>query len=354
MKKCLSNRNVGYYSAAKRRYLRRLLGKQRSAQIKGAHWSYPTLRNRNGAISFVRILAPQVLTIAKEIERRDLIRFISKFRQILLNGKGGVIADFSQVRSVFPCGGLLLLAEIDRVCRIISDSRRLRCKSAKHDSLPDQVFNQIGLYGRFQYDRIALPTDQSVIHWRMASGVKAEGEEAGAMLDTCEGDLTDTLKTSLYRGITEAMTNAVQHAYIAIRHDGTRVRGDKRWWMFSQERDGFLKIVFCDLGIGIPVSLPMVNSTMQTALKLVRRDRSDVEAIRMATKLGSTSTSERYRGKGLPEILDAAGKSEQGYCLIYSNRGQFGFAAGGQTVENQFSDTILGTLIEWRVPTSES
>jgi hypothetical protein len=39
--------------------------------------------------------------------------------------------------------------------------------------------------------------------------------------------------------------------------------------------------------------------------------------------------------------------------VIYSNRGQFGCASDGTTVENQFSNSIYGTLIEWRVPISE-
>ena len=145
----------------------------------------------------------------------------------------------------------------------------------------------------------------------------------------------------------------MQHAYIAKRRDGTNFSGEKRWWLFSQQREGFLTIVFCDLGIGIPESLPIQHSGVGKILKKFSKNSSDVEAIKYATQIGKTSTDQPNRGKGLPEILDAARKAEQGSCVIYSNKGHYGYGAGENLIENQFPNSILGTLIEWRVPLSE-
>jgi hypothetical protein len=285
--------------------------------------------------------------------RAELVRFFAKLRTTVLYGGNGVIIDFSQTDRIYPAGGLMLVAELDRIKSLSGSGSLLRCKAAPVQSLPDQVLTQIGIYESLGHPSAGLASDQTVVHWRLASGLKAEGQEAGSILDNCDGELAPALRTSLYRGITEAMTNAVQHAYLAVRADGTNRQGEKRWWLFSQQREDTLHIVFCDLGIGIPESLPIVNSRLKEILSTFGRDRSDLEAIRLATELGKTSTSQPNRGKGLPEILDAARKSEQGACVIYSNRGQFGFVSGGKTIENQFSNSIFGTLIEWRVPISE-
>jgi hypothetical protein len=204
------------------------------------------------------------------------------------------------------------------------------------------------------YFSSASVRDQSVVHWRHATGLKVEGSVAWGVMENFEGELSEALKSSLFKGISEALTNAVHHAYEAKRNDGTKVQGDKRWWLFSQERDGFLTVVFCDLGIGIPNSLPLKkDARLLEILRKLSKDKSDVGAIRAASELKKTRTNEENRGYGLAEILDAARKAEQGSCVIYSNRGRFGYGADGQEVENQFANSIYGTLIEWRVPLAE-
>jgi hypothetical protein len=354
MKKILSISYKGKLSAVRRRWLRTLLWRQRKANLHGGHRSYYLLSKRRGISQYLRIRAPKAFGLHESEMRGNLLRFFAQLRDTTLKGGNGATVDFSQTVTIYPTGGLMLVAELDRIKKLTSRPNLLRCKAAASGSLADQVLTQIGAYDLLDHSSTGPASDQSVVHWRSATGLKAEGEEAGSMLANCDGELAPALRTSLYRGITEAMTNAVQHAYLAVRGDGANRQGEKRWWLFSQQKDGELHIVFCDLGIGIPESLPIVNSTIRQILSSFGRERADVEAIKLATKLGKTSTAEPNRGKGLPEILDAARKSEQGACVIYSNKGQFGFAPGGSTVENQFSNSIFGTLIEWRVPITES
>lgn len=273
----------------------------------------------------------------------------------MLQGNGGAIVDFSLTETIFPSGGLLVYAELDRISRLVKDRRRLRCKPAPLGSLADQVLKQVGMYTSLDHPLDNVPTsDQSVVHWRNATGLKAQGQDGWSVIESSEGELSEALKGSLYKGITEALTNAVHHAYQAKRKDGTNIQGDKRWWMFSQQREGYLTIVFCDLGIGIPNSLPLKkNPNLNAILAKFKRDKSDVQSIRVASELGKTRTLADNRGLGLSEILDAARNAEQGGCVIYSNRGQYGFAPDGRVIENQYSNSIYGTLIEWRVPLTE-
>jgi hypothetical protein len=270
----------------------------------------------------------------------------------MLNGEGGVLVDFRMTKIAQPSATMLLFAEIDRIRRRVGRSREMRCRPAEN-RIVDQVLEQTGVCKRFQHSTAVAATHETVIHWRQATGVKVDGQDAGYMLEKCEGRLAEPLKQGLFRGVTEAMTNSVHHAYVGERGGDTARGGEKRWWLFSEERDGFLSIVICDLGIGIPKSLPKQHTAVRKILSTFAADRADVEAIKLASELGKTSTSLGNRGKGLPEILDAARQSDEGSCIIFSNRGQFGFAAGKRAVENQFTGSIYGTLVVWRVPITE-
>jgi hypothetical protein len=355
MRSVYCNRSQGHYSAVRKRCLRDLRWRQLSARKRGAKLAYKSLQKHAGPITFTRIKAPKIWSLYEPNQRRELAKFIKAYRATMLQGNGGAIVDFSLTETIYPSGGLLVHAELDRISRLVKDRRRLRCKPAHPKSLAHQVLKQVGMYTSLDHPYDNVPAiDQSVVHWRNATGVKAQGQEGWSVVENFEGELSDVLKGTLFKGITEALTNAVHHAYQTNRKDGTNIQGEKRWWMFSQQRDGFLTIVFCDLGIGIPNSLPLKkNKNLNALLAKLKGDTSDVQSIRIATELGKTRTLEDNRALGLSEILDAARNAEQGGCIIYSNRGQFGFAHDGRVIENQYSNSIYGTLIEWRVPLAE-
>ncbi len=354
MKRLYCKRRWGHFSAIRKRCLRGLRWRQLTARKRGALTSYKSLQRYAGPVTFTRIKAPSIWSLHQLGPRRELDTFIRTYRAIMLKGSGGVIVDFSLTKTIYPAGGLLVHAELDRIGRLVTDRRRFKCKPAPAGTLADQVLKKVGMYDAVDHISAVSASDQSVVHWRNATGVKAQGEEAWSVVENFEGELSNALQDSLFKGISEALTNAVHHAYQANRRDGTNVQGDKRWWMFSQQREGFLTVVFCDLGIGIPNSLPLKNnSALNAMLAKLPGNQRDLDAIRVATVLGKTRTLESNRGLGLSEILDAARKAEQGGCIIYSNRGQYGFAPDGRVIENQFSNSIYGTLIEWRVPLAE-
>jgi hypothetical protein len=354
MRSVYRNRSQGYFSAVRKRCLRDLRWRQLSARKRGGKLTFKALLKNAGPITFTRIKAPKTWSLYEPNQRRELAKFIKTYRATMLQGNGGAIVDFSLTETIYPSGGLLVHAELDRISRLVKDRRRMRCKPAQN-SLADQVLKQVGMYKSLDHPYDNVPAiDQSVVHWRSATGLKAQGQEGWSVVENFEGELSNALKGSLFKGITEALTNAVHHAYQTNRKDGTNIQGEKRWWMFSQQRDGFLTIVFCDLGIGIPNSLPLKKDrNLNALLAKFKGDRSDVQSIRLATELGKTRTLEDNRGLGLSEILDAARNAEQGRCVIYSNRGQFGFSDDGRVIENQYYNSIYGTLIEWRVPLAE-
>lgn len=100
-----------------------------------------------------------------------------------------------------------------------------------------------------------------------------KGDTIAPLIDRYEKNFTDKTGQNLYAGVIEAMTNSIHHAYESGRGDGIEMI-DKRWWMFSQKRDGKLTVVFCDLGIGISHSLK--NNAKNWSLEQVRRILSEI------------------------------------------------------------------------------
>ncbi|WP_298196517.1 hypothetical protein [Novosphingobium sp.] len=195
-------------------------------------------------------------------------------------------------------------------------------------------------------------TREDVRHWRSATGVASEGEKGGAILQGYEGRLADNLTSGLYDGIVEAMTNTVHHAYVGQSGEQLKKHIGRRWWALSQEREGNLTVAICDLGIGIPRSLPrsatFSRPVVQTAWKALGLDKSDASAIRVALELGKTSTGQKGRGRGLSEIVEAANLSAGGRVLISSNKGVF-VSVDGKSYARNASHAIRGTLILWTV-----
>lgn len=150
------------------------------------------------------------------------------------------------------------------------------------------------------------------------------------------------------------MTNTVHHAYAEIREDGLNHKPSKNnWWMFSQARDGELTVVFCDLGIGIPRSLPKKHpSIFHKMLSLGKI--SDHQCIASSVELNATSTKMPGRGKGLGNIIEIASKNKAGGVIIYSNKGMYRLGPDAtEPFSRDLKNSILGTIICWNVTLSK-
>lgn len=306
-----------------------------------------------GKIITKRLRAPASLGMANAGERDQLFKFLHEMR--LWSERPGVrlIIDFSGARSVNSAGGVFLIAELDRALQ--SGGAVIQGTRSK-TPLVEEVFQQIGIYQKLGLKCDVAPSSDSVIHWRVASGTLAEGSAGGSILEEYEGILTEGLTRGLYDGVVEAMTNTVHHAY-PDTNEG-RLRRHKigrRWWMLSQEKDGTLTVAICDLGVGIPKSLPRSRTYSSETLREFWRntglDRSDGSAISVAVQLGRSRTGEKQRGHGLADILEAVKLSPGGRVLITSNRGILTSREGKDSVHNH-SRSANGTLVHWSIPVS--
>lgn len=270
-------------------------------------------------------------------------------------GKVRVVLDLSRIARMRPSGAVLLLAEVDRALAKPGGAKRITVRRPQNDVV-DQVMQQIGIYERLGIACSTAPSDESVVHWRAATGVISDGVTGGTILLNYDGRLADGLTRGLYDGVVEAMTNTVQHAYDGSIGSRLKHGLGRRWWMLSHERDNLLTVAICDLGIGIPRSLPRSKtfalSDVKTLWRKLGLNTSDASAIEVAIRLGETRTGQKGRGKGLAEIVEAVNLSDSGGVFISSNRGVLSCAPGKRHVTRNTPHSIHGTLIHWSVPIS--
>lgn len=292
------------------------------------------------------IKAPFEMDISKTEARKSTLQFLGKVRNQINQGCRRVWIDFTETRKFVSGGTLLLYAELTR---LIESVQGLKIRSSLPKSnKASQVLQQVGLSKLLKTKNKTKCLDGDVVNWRSARGQGALGEKFDEILGYYDGLITDSLQSELYTGITEAMTNAHQHAYIEQRGDGIVTDRDYRpWWMFSQEKDGKLSVVFCDLGVGIPASLPRTRPRLWHFMD--RLNLTEGRQIEGAVRNSQTRTRKQHRGKGLRQIIETISSCVGGKALIFSNKGWYSMQSGKQR-SGDFGDSILGTVIFWQMP----
>lgn len=293
---------------------------------------------------FSVIKSPVHIDIYDSGPRKLTVIFLEKLRRMVGEGCTRIWIDFSETRKFGSGGTILFFAELSRLIENTS-SLMIRGSLPKNNKAA-QVLQQIGLSKLLKTKNKTECLDGDVVNWRSARGQGAVGEKYDEIMGYYDGRITESLQSELYTGITEAMTNAHQHAYIDQRGDGiTTSPGYRPWWMFSQEKDGKLSVVFCDLGVGIPSSLPRTRPRLWHLM----RNMSQGRQIEGAVRNSQTRTKKQHRGKGLRQIIQTISSCKGGKAIILSNKGWYSMKAGKKD-SGDFADSIMGTVIYWQMP----
>lgn len=348
MKKSLQTKDKRLNSVRVKRAIRKI----RQAQKKRAAAKGITL---DGRAVPVRIRFPASISIQNKFARRALIASLRTFKSEV--GKRPITLDFSEVVLQYPTGVLLLVAEIDRQKRALARAFDVDIILPKNE-VSRQVFHQVGiaaLCGRVSpKDRYEY--DETVRHWRYATGTMMT-EDPGKALEQMEGHLSDELRAGIWKGVSEAIINSIHHAYLESRNDGFREYRETRWWMFSHVSDGKLTVAVCDLGIGIPRSLPLRWDTnkLQAILDRLGLGKPDLAAVKAALEIGATRTGQENRGRGLPQIWQDMKMHRDSNILLLSNRALLRWSQKTNSESGmEFDNNIHGTLVMWTVPLDSS
>lgn len=282
--------------------------------------------------------------------RRDLQLFFDELRDAAVRERRHVHISFDDTIQMTAPGTILFAAELDRI-RALQPNAHISCNWPRN-AVVAQVLQHVGVFQKLGMKRTCKITANNVRWWKVATGSQVSGEQVGQAMAEYEHLFSSSkTKTKLYRGLTEAMANSRHHAYAEERGDGYK-NVLKNWWMFSEHRDGHLVVAFCDIGIGIPRSLPLNDAGLWDDIRelFMSRTDNDAERIRAAIEVGRSRTGKGHRGKGLMEIrsvLDAL----RGRLAIHSNRGSYLYdASNKQEKAVTFSANIRGTVIMWNIP----
>lgn len=287
-----------------------------------------------------------IFSLAQTAHRKIVLNFLSQIEDQISAGSK-VVIFFNKTEKLFPCGTLLFVAKIDQY---LTEYPGLI--SAKHpaNNVVEQLFQHIGLLNRLGLTSRVSVTAENVRYWHYIHGNTADVREFKNLLEKYALELEEPVRSGLYDGMSEAVTNAVQHAYPSAS-EGT---SKKNWWAFSQQRNGELTVAILDLGIGIPASLRNRGDVKETLSMLLKKKRRDTLFIEMAAESKRTSTRLPHRGKGLPEMLEFVKTGHVGHFSIYSENGFFRYNGEQKTEHGRDfkNHPIKGTLIQWQVTLS--
>lgn len=271
-------------------------------------------------------------------------------------------ADFGQIKNLTPAAALLIAAEYDRNRRISG----LPLYTIDLDTWDPGVrvfLHQLGFLKLLNVAEDEIPESVStgpITVLAFTSGRKAEGAKATeiiAALNPLFGAIDEHM--ALRDCIVEAMSNVTRHAY-PKDHDYTYPPGDRRWWLTGSydSESKKLSIVFVDLGITIPVSLPRSDigakafDYLKKVFSIVPKIDDfgyDAEQIQAATHASRTSKNAAGEGLGLAEMKDFIDDSSNGRLRVLSRRGEYVYEKDkGESVINH-GVSIGGTLIEWEI-----
>lgn len=185
------------------------------------------------------------------------------------------------------------------------------------------------------------------------SGSNVDMSKFIVLREGIESEIKGPMSTSQYFfiGLSEAVTNAIQHAY------GSDQR--KQWWASASYNKSAqeLRIVCYDRGRTIPKTLPTSGLWEQVRNVMSRfrlSDAIDCDLIEGALRTRRTMTKKRHRGQGLPQLMKFVDQADQGWLRIYSRNGMVLYTKSesegeGNYEKEQLIKQVKGTLIEWSI-----
>jgi hypothetical protein len=301
--------------------------------------------------------APRFFGLWENAHYRGVVAFVRDLVELTIVQRQRVCIDFAETRKCYADGTLLFYAELKRILK--RNPLPLTCRLPKHPVVA-QVLCHLGILKDLGYSKRIPSRRDDVINWRAFSGVFADATKGVGQAIENLGGITHGQIKKMYRSVSEALTNVTQHAYMEPRMDGSGSADDSGWWMFVREQPDELMVNFCDLGVGVPYSVPKLEKHqtwlqqgLATALAAVGVDyHRDGEIIQVTVAEKRSRFIATHRGNGFGNMLESIAVAESGVLIIHSNRGMYTYKReGGQETQQtrNFHDSLYGTLIAWRI-----
>jgi len=219
------------------------------------------------------------------------------------------------------------------------------------------VLKMLGIkVGKGARDEVLSEWQSEIVLLPLQTGTKTDGE-AIARLQNWLVELSEVFdpKLFVFEGLSEAVVNAIDHAYSSHSMTPKYPFAGHRWWATScfDPVNGSLRFFVYDQGIGIPATLAEKADwaeRVETMLTKLGLSHGDANLIEGAVEVGKTRTGLSERGKGLNQMLDVVRKAGGGHMRILSGSGDLSLDGHGTIAKRTHSSHIGGTLIEWSIP----
>lgn len=296
------------------------------------------------------------LTLGAGIE---VVKFLRAVTHRVLIEQKKVRLDFRKTESFFVPGAILLTAELNRIVATSKLAKPISIIDPKFRR-PREVMKQVGIH-QITNDRCdIIPTRDDVVYWRATKGADQSGDKLAILESVAERANSEHAQqvelSGIWRGVSEAVANTVDHAYELPRKDGFENLNETKWWMFTQIRDEKFTAAVCDLGSGYRSTINrfIPETFIAKWNEILRGQNRDASAIQTAMEYGRSGTREDNRGKGSRDALSVLEKHGSGQLFILSNTGcvRYSYSAGKQE-DVELSDLgidIRGTIIWWNLP----
>ncbi len=288
----------------------------------------------------------------------EVVRFLRAVARRVLIEKQSVRLDMRLTQQFYVPGALFLFAELDRIISL-SDQEKPISIIDPWQRKPRAVLKQIGIHRLTGDSSNVVPSGEDVVFWRATKGSKYSGDDMGQILefvaDRANREHARQVETKgIWRGLSEAVNNTLDHAYSLPREDGFEGLESTKWWMFTQVREGQFTAAVCDLGCGYRAT---VNRNIPELFRagfqrLLAGTNLDVSAIKIAMEYGRSGTHEEHRGKGSRDALSVVKNHGSGSLFVLSNTGWVTYRCRGtqEQIDSGALDlSIRGTIVWWHL-----
>ncbi|HGO5823359.1 TPA: hypothetical protein ACK3JW_001025 [Mannheimia haemolytica] len=297
----------------------------------------------------ITLYSPTIFTFSEtdKVDRERSIEFINSLETHFLKGVD-ITIDLSNTIDAYAETTLVLFAQIHSMrCRNRTKKKQnhIQIIYPTQDSNPNgyALFISTGLHSALEAsseeDIIALTTRNNFYQ----SGNSDRFDDM--VLSNWEMILREEISIEqqflLHQGVSEAILNVKNHAYITKRSLCNKI-GKGRWWQcswYQRSKRTFVFLVY-DMGCGILGSYSKGNLT-------------DTECLREAMTEGYTRYNNRKRGKGSENIKQVISQNvETERLTVYTDNLIYLFQyndgiASDRCVTSQVLAPINGTLVVW-------
>lgn len=297
------------------------------------------------------IIAPRVFDLSDIKYRRKLIKMIHTMRHLAFVKHIGFNINFNRTESMVAPATLLFTAELRNIVSSVGDKIKILCTKPISVKVNEVLF-QIGIYKLLKIESLITPKHETVVNWKFTCGTNIDMRKFDDVVKENDHRIIDSLSQKFFRIVSEAITNTIDHAYMNNRSERRNILIEKEsWWMFSQVRGQRLTLVVCDLGVGVPGSLPDLHPSLWEKVKSVLGSTPhNGKVIKMVIENSISRTKLGHRGKGFTDMVNVTGSQPDSELLVSSNSGWYFLKHGQKPIVKDFGNSTNGTIIMFVTP----